>query len=83
MKSAAYLLSWSMATSTRSSKQAVRDAVMEYSCAGPIRHAISLGLPTATFLDSGGIGVLLSAVAHLPPGGWLGLFGTWCHGPGP
>ncbi len=60
----------------QSSKQLVRDAVMD-ALRGPYaRQSLLVDLTDCAFLDSGGIGVLLSALAHLPPGGWLGLIGV-------
>jgi anti-anti-sigma factor len=60
----------------QSSKQVVRDAVMDV-LRGPYpSRNLLFDLTDCTFMDSGGIGVLLSALAHLPAGGWLGLIGA-------
>ena len=60
----------------QSSKQVVRDAMMDV-LRGPYpARNLLFDLTDCTFLDSGGIGVLLSALAHIPAGGWLGLIGA-------
>lgn len=60
----------------QSSKQIVRDAVLD-ALRGPYaRESLLVDLTDCSFMDSGGIGVLLSIVAHLPDKGWLGLIGA-------
>jgi anti-anti-sigma factor len=60
----------------QSSKQPVSDAI------GAILHgpyppdAILIDLTDCTFLDSGGLSVLLYTLAELPASGWLGLIGA-------
>lgn len=59
-----------------SSKQEVRDAVE-----GILRGAfppenLLIDLGECTYLDSGGLGVLFSALRQLPDEGWLGLVGV-------
>jgi anti-anti-sigma factor len=59
-----------------SSKQAVRAAVDEvFSGAHPPR-CLLFDLTACVFIDSGGLGVFLSALGQLPASGWLGLIGA-------
>jgi anti-anti-sigma factor len=59
-----------------SSKQAVRDAVDEvFSGAYPPQYLL-FDLSACLFIDSGGLGVFVSALRQLPAGGWLGLIGA-------
>jgi stage II sporulation protein AA (anti-sigma F factor antagonist) len=59
-----------------SSKQVVREAVSEILQGAYPPQNLLFDLTDCTFLDSGGIGVLLSALAQLPAHGWLGLIGA-------
>ena len=60
----------------QASKQVVREAVFD-ALRGPFATgSILLELTDCTFMDSGGISVLLSALAHLEDEGWLGLIGA-------
>jgi len=60
----------------QSSKQVARDAVSEI-LQGPYPpQNLLFDLTDCTFLDSGGLSVLLSALAQLPAHGWLGLIGA-------
>lgn len=59
-----------------STKQVVRDAVSEIFRGAYPPQSLLFDLTDCTFLDSGGLSVLLSAVAQLPAGGWLGLIGA-------
>lgn len=57
-------------------KQAVRDAVDEVlSVVHPPRFLL-FDLTACLFIDSGGLGVFLSALRQLPASGWLGLIGA-------
>lgn len=58
------------------SKQIARDAVGEI-LQGPYppKHLL-IDLTDCTFLDSGGLSVLFTALARLPIDGWLGLIGA-------
>ncbi len=60
----------------QSSKQAARDAVDEILQGAFPPQNLLFDLTDCTFLDSGGLGVLLSALAQLPAHGWLGLIGA-------
>ena len=60
----------------QSSKQAARDAVSEILHGAFPPQNLLFDLTDCTFLDSGGLGVLLSALAQLPAHGWLGLIGA-------
>jgi anti-anti-sigma factor len=60
----------------QSSKQVVRDAVSGI-LGGPYPpQTLLFDLTDCTFIDSGGLSVLLYAVGQLPAGGWLGLIGA-------
>ena len=60
----------------QASKQAARDVVSEI-LQGPYPpRNLLIDLTDCTFLDSGGLSVLLSALAMLPADGWLGLIGA-------
>jgi anti-anti-sigma factor len=60
----------------QASKQAARDAVGSI-LQGPYPpRSLLVDLTDCTFLDSGGLSVLLSALAQLPADGWLGIIGA-------
>jgi anti-anti-sigma factor len=60
----------------QSSKQTVHDAVSGI-LSGPYPpQNLLFDLTDCTFIDSGGLSVLLSALGQLPAGGWLGLIGV-------
>lgn len=59
-----------------SSKQVVRDAVGDIFRGAYPPESVLFDLTDCTFLDSGGISVLLSVLGHLPPHGWLGVIGA-------
>lgn len=60
----------------QSSKQVVRDAVLD-ALQGPFATgSVLVDLTDCTFLDSGGISVLLTALSNLREDGWLGLVGA-------
>jgi anti-anti-sigma factor len=60
----------------QSSKQVVRDAVSGV-LSGPYPpQNLLFDLTDCTFIDSGGLSVLLSAMGQLPAQGWLGLIGV-------
>ena len=60
----------------QSSKQVARDAVSEILHGPYPPQNLLFDLTDCTFLDSGGLSVLLSALAQLPAHGWLGLIGA-------
>jgi anti-anti-sigma factor len=60
----------------RSSKQVVRDAVDEIFRGAYPPPNVLVDLTDCTFLDSGGIGVLLYVLEQLPARGWLGVIGA-------
>ncbi len=58
------------------SKRAVLDAVDDvFQGAYPPRNLL-IDLTDCTFLDSGGLSVLLTTVSRIPVGGWLGIVGA-------
>jgi anti-anti-sigma factor len=60
----------------QSSKRTARDVVNDV-LRGPFpARSLLFDLTDCTFLDSGGLGVLLSALAQIPAGGWLGIIGA-------
>jgi anti-anti-sigma factor len=59
-----------------SSKQVVRNAVSEILNGAYPPQSILFDLTDCTFLDSGGLGVLLYALGQLRADGWLGLIGV-------
>jgi anti-anti-sigma factor len=60
----------------QASKQSARDAVVDI-LQGPYPpKSLLVDLTDCTFLDSGGLSVLLSALAQLPAHGWLGVIGA-------
>ena len=60
----------------QSSKQAARDAVDD-ALRGPFpARSLLMDLTDCTFLDSGGLSVLLSVLGQLTDGGWLGIIGA-------
>lgn len=60
----------------QSSKQIVRDAVTDILLGAYPPQSILLDLTDCTFLDSGGLSVLLYALEQMPPRGWLGIIGA-------
>ena len=60
----------------RSSKHVVRDAVDEIFRGAYPPPNVLVDLTDCTFLDSGGLGVLLYALGQLRADGWLGLIGV-------
>lgn len=60
----------------QSSKQVVRDAISGILHGPYPPHNLLIDLTDCTFLDSGGLSVLLYALAELPDRGWLGLVGA-------
>jgi anti-anti-sigma factor len=59
-----------------SSKQAVREAVEDILRGAYPPKSLLLDLTDCPYLDSAGLGVLLSALRELPTDGWLGLIGV-------
>lgn len=59
-----------------SSKQIVRDAVGEIFHGAYPPRSVLFDLTDCTFLDSGGLGVLLYVLGQLPADGWLGVIGA-------
>ena len=60
----------------QSSKPAVLDALHYIFREAHSRHNLLIDLTDCVFLDSGGLGVLLTALALLPTGSWLGIIGA-------
>jgi anti-anti-sigma factor len=60
----------------QSSKAAVLDAVRRVLRGASPSPNLLIDLTDCTFVDSGGLSVLLTAVAQLPAGGWLGIIGA-------
>ncbi len=60
----------------QSSKRAALDAVCEILQGAYPPRSLLFDLTDCTFLDSGGLSVLLSAQAQLPADGWLGIVGA-------
>ena len=60
----------------RLSKQVVRDAVDEILRGAYPPQSVLFDLTDCTFLDSGGISVLLYVLEQLPAHGWLGVIGA-------
>jgi anti-anti-sigma factor len=67
----------------------VVDGDLDHSTSADIRDAVDailrgayppqnllIDLTDCAYLDSGGLGVLFTALRELPPGGWLGLIGV-------
>jgi anti-anti-sigma factor len=59
-----------------SSKQVVLDAVSGIFSGPYPPQNLLFDLTDCTFIDSGGLSVLLAALGQLPAGGWLGLIGV-------
>ena len=59
-----------------SSKQIVREAVDDLMFGAVPPQSLLFDLTDCPYLDSGGLGVLLSALRQLPATGWLGLVGV-------
>jgi len=59
-----------------SSKEKVRDAVNAILHGAFPPQSLLVDLSDCTYLDSGGLGVLFSALRALPEEGWLGLIGV-------
>jgi anti-anti-sigma factor len=60
----------------QSSKAIILEAVRDiFRGAYPPKNLL-VELTDCTFLDSGGLSVLLSVLAQLPAGGWLGIIGA-------
>ena len=60
----------------QSSKSVVLDAIRGILRGAHPSQALLVDLTDCAFLDSGGLSVLLTALAQLPPGGWLGIMGA-------
>jgi anti-anti-sigma factor len=60
----------------QSSKQAARDALSGILHGPYPPQSVLVDLSDCTFLDSGGLSVLLYALEQLPAHGWLGLIGA-------
>ncbi|MBN1629604.1 MAG: STAS domain-containing protein [Thermoleophilia bacterium] len=60
----------------RSSKQVIRDAVDDIFRGAYPPQGLLFDLTDCTFLDSGGISVLLYVLEQLPADGWLGVVGA-------
>ncbi len=59
-----------------SSKQTVREAVDDLMYGAFPPQSLLFDLTACPYVDSGGLGVLLSALRQLPASGWLGLIGV-------
>ena len=59
-----------------SSKQTVREAVDDLMYGAFPPQSLLFDLTECPYVDSGGLGVLLSALRQLPANGWLGLIGV-------
>jgi anti-anti-sigma factor len=64
-----------------SSKQAVRKLVNDILLGPYPPRSLLLDLTHCMFIDSGGLGILLTVLGRLPEDGWLGLIGV-ATGPG-
>jgi anti-anti-sigma factor len=60
----------------QSSKPAVLDALHYIFREAHSPQSLLIDLTDCAFLDSGGLSVLLTAIALLPAGGWLGIIGA-------
>ena len=60
----------------QSSKPVVLDAVHDVFHGASSPQNLLIDLTDCAFLDSGGLSVLLTALARLPAGGWLGIIGA-------
>ena len=58
------------------SKQAIRNAVDDILLGPYPPRGLLVDLTDCSFIDSGGLSVLLSVLELLPPAGWLGLVGA-------
>jgi anti-anti-sigma factor len=60
----------------QSSKQVVLDAVRDNLTGAFPSQYLLIDLTECSFVDSGGLSVLMTALAQLPDGGWLGIIGA-------
>jgi anti-anti-sigma factor len=60
----------------QSSKQVALDAVGDILSGAFPAKSLLFDLTACTFVDSGGLSVLLSALGQLPDDGWLGIIGA-------
>jgi anti-anti-sigma factor len=60
----------------QSSKPVVLDAVHDIFSGARSPQNLLIDLTDCAFLDSGGLSVLLTTMARLPAGGWLGIIGA-------
>ena len=60
----------------QSSKPAVLDALHNVFHGAYPPQNLLIDLTQCTFIDSGGLSVLLTTMARLPAGGWLGIIGA-------
>jgi anti-anti-sigma factor len=60
----------------QASKQVVLDAVSDILTGAFPPQSILIDLTECTFVDSGGLSVLLTTLGQLPDDGWLGIIGA-------